>query len=167
MSNAEKFFKLYDELASEYPDHKGFIETLGVKSVGCFRQRINKYRKAGTVPPPSMLKSFKGVMDPNFLLECMDEYMDDYKSNDTWKFDNIKMEFVNSYRKEESEEVKHRRRTKKKGNREALPRKSLECGRMNFTLASREKLVSDKCIKNKKLEWRYSFILNKSKKRGV
>ena len=61
-----------------------------------------------------MLKSFKGVMDPSFLLECMDEYMDDYKSNDTWKFDNIKMEFVNSYRKEESEEVKHRRRTKKK-----------------------------------------------------
>lgn len=114
MSNAEKFFKLYGELASEYPDHKGFIESLGVKSVGCFRNRINKYRKAGTVPPPSMLKSFKGVMDPSFLLECMDEYMDDYKSNDTWKFDNIKMEFVNSYRKEESEEVKQRRRTKKR-----------------------------------------------------
>lgn len=114
MSNAEKFFKLYEELASEFPDHKGFIETMGVKSVGCFRNRINKYRKAGTVPPPSMLKYFKGVMDPNFLLECMDEYMDDYKSNDTWKFDNIKMEFVNSYRKEESEEVKYRRRTKKR-----------------------------------------------------
>lgn len=114
MSNAEKFFQVYEELASEFPDHKGFIETLGVKSVGCFRQRINKYRKAGTVPPPSMLKSFKGVMDPNFLLECMDEYMDDYKSNDTWKFDNIKMEFVNSYRKEESEEVKHRRKIKKR-----------------------------------------------------
>lgn len=43
MSNAEKFFKLYDELASEYPDHKGFIETLGVKSVGCFRQRMNTW----------------------------------------------------------------------------------------------------------------------------
>ena len=40
--------------------------------------------------------------------------MDDYKSNDTWKFDNIKMEFVNNYRKEESEEVKQKRRTKKK-----------------------------------------------------
>nr|DAK11132.1 MAG TPA: hypothetical protein [Caudoviricetes sp.] len=35
---------------------------------------------------------------------------------------------------------------------------------MNVTLASPEKLVSDKCIKNKKIEWRYSFILNKSKK---
>lgn len=34
---------------------------------------------------------------------------------------------------------------------------------MNFTLASPEKLVSDKCIKNKKLEWRHSFTLNKSK----
>lgn len=114
MSNAEKFFKLYDELASEFPDHKGFIETLGVKSVGCFRQRMNKYRKAGTVPSPSMLKSFKNVMDPTFLLECMDEYMDDYKSNDTWKFDNIKMEFVESYRKEETEESKWKRRTRKK-----------------------------------------------------
>lgn len=35
---------------------------------------------------------------------------------------------------------------------------------MNFTLASREKLVGDKCIKNKKLEWRYSFILINLKK---
>lgn len=114
MSNAEKFFRLYEELVSEFPDHKGFVESLGAERIKSFMNRLNKYRKAGTVPPPSMLKSFKGVMDPNFLLECMDEYMDDYKSNDTWKFDNIKMEFVNSYRKEESEEVKHRRRTKKR-----------------------------------------------------
>ena len=91
MSNVEKFFKLYEELASEFPDHKGFIESLGVKQVRCFRNRINKYRKAGTVPPPSMLKYFKGVMDPNFLLEI-----------------------GKSYRKEESEEVKQKRRTKKK-----------------------------------------------------
>jgi hypothetical protein len=151
VSNAEKFFKLYEELASDFPDHKGFIESLGVKQVRCFRNRINKYRKAGTVPPPSMLKSFKGVMDPNFLLECMDEYMDDYKSNDTWKFDNIKMEFVNSYRKEESEEVKQKKKNEKKGSCKALPRKSLECGRIKFTLASREKLVSDKCIKKLKI----------------
>ena len=104
MSNAERFFNLYEELASEYPDHKAFIETLGVKSVRCFRSRINKYRKAGTVPPPSMLKSFKNVMDPNFLLECMDEYMDDYKSNDTWKFDNIKMELKKNLKKSKKKE---------------------------------------------------------------
>lgn len=114
MSNAEKFFKLYEELASEFPDHKGFIESLEVERIKSFMNRLNKYRKAGTVPPPSMLKSFKDVMDPNFLLECMDEYMDDYKSNDTWKFDNIKMDFVNAYRKEETEESKHKRRTRKK-----------------------------------------------------
>lgn len=114
MSNAKKFFRLYEELASEFPDHKGFIETLGVKSVGCFRNRINKYRKAGTVPPPSMLKYFKSVMDPIFLLACMDEYLDHYKSNDAGRFDEIKMDFVNAYRKEETEESKLKRKTRKK-----------------------------------------------------
>ena len=66
------------------------------------------------MPPPSMLKHFKSVMDPNFLLACMDEYLDHYKSNDAGRFDEIKMDFVNAYRKEETEESKHKRRTRKK-----------------------------------------------------
>ena len=66
------------------------------------------------MPPPSMLKHFKSVMDPNFLLECMDEYLDHYKSSDAGRFDEIKMDFVNAYRKEESEESKQRRKARKK-----------------------------------------------------
>lgn len=139
MSNFEVFFKQYEELASEYSHPKEFFETLGVVKTKSFYGRMNKHKREGTLPPPSMLRHFKNVMDPNFLLSCMDEYMDNYKSNDIERFDKIKMNFINVYRKEEPEEVKQKRRTKKKGSREALPGKSLECGRINFTLASCEK----------------------------
>ena len=114
MSNFESFFKQYEELASEYSHPKELFESLGVVKTKSFFGRMNKHKKEGTMPPPSMLKHFKSVMDPNFLLDCMDEYMDHYKSNDAERFDKIKMDFINAYRKEESEELKQKRRTRKK-----------------------------------------------------
>lgn len=114
MSNFESFFKQYEELASEYSHPKELFESLGIKKARSFFIRMNKHKREGTMPPPSMLKYFKSVMDPNFLLACMDEYLDHYKSNDAGRFDEIKMDFVNAYRKEETEESKHKRRTRKK-----------------------------------------------------
>lgn len=114
MSNFEVFFKQYEELASEYSHPKELFESLGIEKARSFFIRMNKHKREGTMPPPSMLKYFKSVMDPNFLLACMDEYLDHYKSNDAERFDKIKMDFINAYRKEETEELKQRRKIRKK-----------------------------------------------------
>lgn len=114
MSNFEVFFKQYEELASGYSHPKELFESLGVVETKSFFGRMNKHKREGTLPPPSMLKHFKSVMDPNFLLACMDEYLDHYKSNDAERFDKIKMEFINAYRKEETEELKQKRKKRKK-----------------------------------------------------
>lgn len=128
MSNIKDFFEEYDLLRFEYPSTEAFIASLGVEKPLTLISRINLYRRTGTMPPPSVLQLFELVMDPVLLTNCMADYLNENETQNSRKFDNITMEYIDKYRKAESRKVKEERKARKEAYRNLIKGRCLLLG---------------------------------------
>lgn len=128
MSNIKKFFEEYDLLRFEYPSTEAFISSLGVEKPLTLISRINLYRRTGTMPPPSVLQLFELVMDPVLITNCMADYLNENETQNCGKFDNMAMEYIDKYRKVETQTVKKRRKARKEAYRNLIKERCLLLG---------------------------------------
>lgn len=128
MNNFEAFFEEYDRLRFEYNSTEDFIASLGVEKPLTLISRINLYRRKGTMPPPSVLQLFELVMDPVLITNCMADYLNENETQNCGKFDNMAMEYIDKYRKIESEQVKEKRKAWKEAYRDLVKERCLLLG---------------------------------------
>ena len=128
MNNFEAFFEEYDRLRFEYRSTEEFIAFLGVEKPHTLISRINLYRRTGTMPPPSVLQLFELVIDPVLLTNCMADYLNENETQNSRKFDNITMEYIDKYRKAESQKVKEERKARKEAYRNLVKERCLLLG---------------------------------------
>lgn len=128
MRNLQKFFEEYDRLRFEYNSTEDFIASLGVEKPLTLISRINLYRRNGTMPPPSVLQLFELVIDPVLLTNCMADYLNENETQNSRKFDNITMEYIDKYRKAESQKVKEERKARKEAYRNLVKERCLLFG---------------------------------------
>lgn len=128
MNNFEAFFEEYDLLRYEFNSTEAFIASLGVEKPLTLISRINLYRRTGTMPPPSVLQLFELVMDPVLITNCMADYLNENETQNSRKFDNITMEYIDKYRKIETETVKEKRKARKEAYRDLVKERCLLLG---------------------------------------
>lgn len=128
MTNLQKFFEEYDLLRYEFNSTEAFIASLGVEKPLTLISRINLYRRTGTMPPPSVLQLFELVMDPVLITNCMADYLNENETQNSRKFDNITMEYIDKYRKAESQKVKEERKARKEAYRNLIKERCLLFG---------------------------------------
>lgn len=125
MNNFEEFYNQYDELKKSYSSVNTFLFYLGFENPVTVSARLNRYKRIGQLPPPSILQYFELVMDPVLVTNCMDEYMDSGDNQNNVDFDKIVMEYIDRYRCQESEEVKKARKAKRQSYRDQVKQKCL------------------------------------------
>lgn len=128
MNNFEAFFEEYDRLRFEYRSNEEFIALLGVEKPHTLISRINLYRRSRKMPPPSVLQLFELVMDPVLITNCMADYLNENETQNCWKFDNMAMEYIDRYRKAESQKVKEERKARKEAYRNLVKERCLLFG---------------------------------------
>lgn len=128
MSNIKKFFEEYDRLRFQCPSTEEFIASLGVEKTLTLISRINLYRRTRTMPPPSVLQLFELVMDPVLITNCMADYLNENETQNCGKSDNIAMEYIDKYRKAESQKVKEERKARKEAYRNLVKERCLLFG---------------------------------------
>lgn len=128
MNNFKEFFEEYDLLRFEHPSTEAFISSLGVEKPLTLISRINLYRRTGTMPPPSVLQLFELVMDPVLITICMADYLNENETQNCGKFDNMAMEYIDKYRKVETQTVKETRKARKEAYRDLVKKRCLLLG---------------------------------------
>lgn len=125
MSNFEEFYNKYDELKKSYSSVNTFLFYLGFENPATVSARLNRYKRIGQLPPPSILQYFELVMDPVLITNCMAEYMDSGDNQNNVDFDRILMEYIDRYRGRETEKVRKTRKARKKSYRDQVKQKCL------------------------------------------
>lgn len=128
MDNFEDFFEEYDRLRFEYRSTEEFIAFLGVEKPHTLISRINLYRRSRKMPSPSVLQLFELVMDPVLITNCMADYLNENETQNCGKFDNMAMEYINRYRKVETQTVKETRKARKEAYRNLVKERCLLLG---------------------------------------
>lgn len=128
MSNFEEFYNKYDELKKSYSSVNTFLFYLGFENPATVSARLNRYKRIGQLPPPSILQYFELVMDPVLITNCMAEYMDSGDNQNNVDFDRILMEYIDRYRGRETEKVRKTRKAKRKLYRDQIKNKCLTLG---------------------------------------
>lgn len=128
MSNFDDFFKEYDRLRFEYGSTQKFLSSLGVENPPTLFGRINRYKRTGQLPPPSVLQIFELVMDLVLITNCMADYLNENETQNCGKFDNMAMEYIDKYRKAETKIVKDRRKARKEAYRNLIKERCLLLG---------------------------------------
>lgn len=125
MSNFEEFYSKYDELKKSYSSVNTFLFYLGFENPATVSARLNRYKRIGQLPPPSILQYFELVMDPVLVTNCMAEYMDTGDNQNNVDFDRIVMEYIDRYRDQETEIVRKKRKAKRQSYRDQIKEKCL------------------------------------------
>lgn len=128
MSNFEEFYNKYDELKKSYSSVNVFLFYLGFENPATVSARLNRYKRIGQLPPPSILQYFELVMDPVLITNCMAEYMDSGDNQNNVDFDRILMEYIDRYRGRETEKARKTRKAKRKSYRDQVKEKCLKLG---------------------------------------
>lgn len=76
MSLVEEFFKQYDELASKYEKYTEIFKNQGAERPAEVANKICVARKENKMPSTIYLVYFKGLLDDDFLLECMNYFIE-------------------------------------------------------------------------------------------
>lgn len=76
MSLVEEFYKRYDELASKYEKYTEIFKNQGAERPAEVANKICVARKENKMPSTIYLVYFEGLLDDNFLLQCMDYFID-------------------------------------------------------------------------------------------
>lgn len=76
MSLVEEFFKQYDELASKYEKHTEIFKNQGAERPAEVANKICVARKENKMPSTIYLIYFEGLLDDDFLLQCMDYFIE-------------------------------------------------------------------------------------------
>lgn len=128
MNNFKEFFEEYDRLRFEYRSTEDFLISLGVENPLTLSGRLNAYKRNGIIPPPSVLQLFELVKDPVLITNCMADYLNENETQNCGKFDNMAMEYIDRYRKIESEQVKEKRKARKEAYRNLVKERCLLLG---------------------------------------
>lgn len=76
MSLVEEFFKQYDELASKYEKYTEIFKNQGAERPAEVANKICVARKENKMPSTIYLVYFEGLLDDDFLLECMNYFIE-------------------------------------------------------------------------------------------
>lgn len=76
MSLVEEFYKRYDELASKYEKYTEIFKNQGAERPAEVANKICVARKENKMPSTIYLVYFKGLLDDDFLLECMNYFIE-------------------------------------------------------------------------------------------
>lgn len=128
MDNFKAFFEEYDCLRFEYRSTEDFLISLGVENPLTLSGRLNAYKRNGLIPPPSVLQLFELVIDPVLITNCMADYLNENETQNCGKFDNMAMEYINRYRKVETQTVKETRKARKEAYRNLVKERCLLLG---------------------------------------
>lgn len=128
MDNFEAFFEEYDSLRFKCRSTEEFIAFLGVEKPHTLISRINLYRRNKKMPSPSVLQLFELVMDPVLITNCIADYLNENETQNCEKFDDMAMEYINRYRKAETQTVKDRRKARKEAYRNLVKERCLLLG---------------------------------------
>lgn len=79
MSLVEEFFKQYDELAGKYEKYTEVFKNQGAERPAEVAKYISLSRRKNAMPSPIYLIYFDGLLNDEFLLECMDYYLENTK----------------------------------------------------------------------------------------
>lgn len=79
MSLVEEFFKQYDELVSKYEKYTEIFKNQGAERPAEVVKQISLSRRKNSMPSPTYLIFLDGLLDDEFLLECMDCYLENTK----------------------------------------------------------------------------------------
>lgn len=79
MSLMEEFFKQYDELVSKYEKCTEVFKNQGAERPAEVAKYISLSRRKNAMPSPIYLIYFDGLLNDEFLLECMDYYLENTK----------------------------------------------------------------------------------------
>lgn len=74
MSLVEEFYKRYDELASKYEKYTEIFKNQGAERPAEVANKICVARKENKMPSTIYLVYFEGLLDDDFLLQCMDYF---------------------------------------------------------------------------------------------
>ena len=128
MDNFKEFFEEYDRLRFECRSTEEFIAFLGVEKPHTLISRINLYRRNKKMPSPYVLQLFELVMDPVLITNCMADYLNENETQNCGKFDNMAMEYIDKYRKVETQTVKEKRKARKEAYRNLIKERCLLLG---------------------------------------
>lgn len=76
MSLVEEFFKQYDELAGKYEKYTEVFKNQGAERPAEVANKICVARKENKMPSTIYLVYFEGLLDDDFLLECMNYFIE-------------------------------------------------------------------------------------------
>lgn len=76
MSLVEEFFKQYDELVSKYEKYTEIFKNQGAERPAEVANKICVARKENKMPSTIYLVYFEGLLDDDFLLECMNYFIE-------------------------------------------------------------------------------------------
>lgn len=79
MSLVEEFFKQYDELSIRYGKESNIFRLQGADRPETVVTQISSSRRNNMMPSPIYLIYLEGLLDDEFLLECMDYYLENAK----------------------------------------------------------------------------------------
>lgn len=76
MSLVDEFYKRYDELASKYEKYTEVFKNQGAERPAEVANKICVARKENKMPSTIYLVYFEGLLDDDFLLQCMDYFIE-------------------------------------------------------------------------------------------
>lgn len=76
MSLVEEFFKQYDELTGKYKKITEVFKSQGAERPAEVAYRIRVAKKENKMPSTIYLIYFEGLLDDDFLLQCMDYFIE-------------------------------------------------------------------------------------------
>lgn len=76
MSLVDEFYKRYDELANKYEKYTEVFKNQGAERPAEVANKICVARKENKMPSTIYLIYFKGLLDDDFLLQCMDYFIE-------------------------------------------------------------------------------------------
>lgn len=79
MSLVDEFYKRYDELAGKYEKYTEVFKNQGAERPAEVAKYISLSRRKNEMPSPIYLIYFDGLLNDEFLLECMDYYLENTK----------------------------------------------------------------------------------------
>lgn len=76
MSLVDEFYKRYDELANKYEKYTEVFKNQGAEGPAEVANKICVARKENKMPSTIYLIYFEGLLDDDFLLQCMDYFIE-------------------------------------------------------------------------------------------
>lgn len=76
MSLVDEFYKRYDELANKYEKYTEVFKNQGAERPAEVANKICVARKENKMPSTIYLIYFEGLLDDDFLLQCMDYFIE-------------------------------------------------------------------------------------------